>query len=51
MAQHITGVVYIKADTMDEQTFTEMLDELDANIKRIKSEIAREEAAFAELPI
>lgn len=35
----------------EEQTFDEMLDELDANIKRIKAEIAREDAAFTELPI
>lgn len=30
------------------RTFDEMLDELDANIKRIKAELAREEAAFAD---
>jgi septation ring formation regulator EzrA len=33
------------------KTFEEMLDELYANIKRIKAELAREEAAFSELPV
>lgn len=46
MALRITGATYIGDDTMDDKTFDELMDELDANIKRIQAEIVREEAAF-----
>lgn len=46
MVLHSIVEAFIEADTMDEKTFDEMMDELDANIARIKSEIAREYAAF-----
>lgn len=34
----------------DHQTFEEMLDALDTNIRRLKAEIKMEESAFEELP-
>ena len=33
-----------------DQSFAEMLDDLDDNIRRIKAEIKMEESAFEELP-
>lgn len=49
MVKHSIVVMYIVADRMcQDKTFDEIVDEIDANIKRIKAEIKREEDAFTE---